>query len=503
MSVATGVKQFQKPEWSSPPSQCLHWINGEPQPSVSGKFFDSVNPAFGVAHSQVALGEVSDIEYAVVSAQNAFNKHQTLTREDRAKILRKIGDKILFYRAELASIETLDNGKPISESFHGDVVRAAQNFHFFADLISSQKFDHFETESAGHRHIVTKEPLGVVGLITPWNFPLHLATWKIAPALAQGNAVILKPAELTPLSVQLIARIAQECDLPAGLLNIVQGMGAGGAGEALVTHPQVRAISFTGETSTGVAIMQAASKTLKKISFELGGKGASVIFDDADLDAYLPAICNAAFRNQGQVCLAGSRIIVSEKRYEELTEGLLRFAKSIKVGDPQRTDTTMGALISFEHRQKVQRYIQLCRDDKSNGKILFGGNIPKFEDTKLNQGYFLEPTIIDEVQQNSSLIQEEIFGPVVTIQKFKSFDEACALVNGTPYGLSCSAFTSNYKVAQTFAKAAKFGMVWINGWNVRDLNTPFGGMKRSGIGREGGQYSLDFFIDHKTTTWCQ
>ncbi|MEY4631838.1 MAG: hypothetical protein RIQ81_1958, partial [Pseudomonadota bacterium] len=342
-----------------------------------------------------------------------------------------------------------------------------------------------------------REPLGVTGLITPWNLPLYLATWKLAPALAQGNTIILKPAELTPLSATLLCELLNEAGLPKGVVNVVHGLGANSAGEALVRHPGVKAISFTGETGTGTAIMKDAAQTLKKLSFELGGKGATIIFDDADLEQAVPTACRAAFRNQGQICLAGSRLLVHESIAGQVIEKLLKQVGSIKIGDPLEDTTTMGSLISTEHRDKVASFVDHASTARQ-GEILCGGKTAQV--AGLANGAFFEPTVIAGVKQDSRLIQEEIFGPVLTVQTFKTLEEAIQMTNGVPYGLSCSVFTRDGGRAQQFARRVRMGMVWINGWFIRDLHTAFGGMKRSGIGREGGRYSLDFFSEHKTVT---
>ncbi len=473
--------------------QSYHYINGKYVSAPTERYFTDLAPATGEPIADVALGDASDIEEAVEAAQKALSGPWSNTSlSERAKILRRAGNLILEQCEELAMLESKDTGKPISETLTGDIPRSANNLHFFADLCQSQMAPTYFNDD-GSSHTTVREPVGVCGLITPWNFPLHLATWKIAPALAAGNTVILKPAELTPLTAACLGQIFSDAGLPPGVLNIVQGYGASGAGEALVRHPDVKAISFTGETTTGAAIMRDAATTLKKISFELGGKGASLICADADLARAIPVAARAAFRNQGEICLAGSRLLVDRKLRDRVVDLLLAEIKKIVIGDPLDNKTTMGALISGEHRDKVHSYIEYAQR-QAGVEIICGGKPP----AHLAKGYFYEPTLITGVTQDSRLIQEEIFGPVLTLQTFDSEEEGMSMLNATPYGLSASVWSSDLDRARRLAKQARTGMVWINSWYTRNLNTAFGGMKRSGIGREGGQYSLDFFSELKT-----
>lgn len=477
------------------PAKPGHFIAGEYRPSAGRAQFATFNPATDEELCALPLGDGRDIDLAVEAAEAALRGPWGRSNAgERAAILRRIADLIDRNRDALARLETLDTGKPLSETRTGDIARAAHNFRFFAELTAHQTNPTFIGDD-GSWHTSLREPLGIVGLITPWNLPLYLATWKIAPALAQGNAVILKPAELTPLSAMVLGALCNEAGLPRGVFNIVQGEGAQSAGEALVVHPAVKAISFTGETLTGEAIMRAAAPTLKKLSFELGGKGASVVFADADLDTAAATATRAAFRNQGQICLAGSRLIVEESIAGPLLQRVQQHVAAIRVGDPLDEQTTMGSLIARSHREKVSGFVEAARQDKSL-TIATGGRIP----AGLERGAFYAPTVITGVAQESRLIQEEIFGPVLTVQTFRTFDEAMGLLNGTRYGLSCSIWTKDLARAQAAARAAKTGLVWINSWFVRDLHAAFGGMKRSGVGREGGQLSLDFFSDMKTVT---
>jgi aminomuconate-semialdehyde/2-hydroxymuconate-6-semialdehyde dehydrogenase len=468
---------------------CLHFIDGKFVPSITGQTFPSVNPATEDVIAQVARGQGADVELAVKAAQRAYKSWSKVTAYERSKLMHRIADLLESERPEIAKLETRDNGKPISETLDGDIPRAVRNFRFFGDLILKDQPFHHDGADGSHFY-VRREPLGVVGLITPWNLPLYLATWKVAPALATGNTIVLKPAELTPLSANALARVMQKAGVPDGVFNIVHGFGAGEAGEALVAHPDVRAISFTGETHTGAAIMKTAAPHLKKLSFELGGKGASVITEDADLAAAIPACVRAAFRNQGQICLAGSRLLVHESVYAEVAERLQQETAKIRVGDPLDGQTSMGAVISLEHRERVESFIAY---GKQHHKLLIGGSRPRH----LSKGAFLEPTIFVDVPQGSRLVQEEIFGPVLTVQKFSNDDSAIDMVNDTRYGLSASVWTTSDARAKKYAESVRTGLFWINAWFIRDLSVPFGGMKHSGIGREGGRWSLDFYSEYK------
>lgn len=479
------------------PEKPGHFIDGTYEASAQVERMDCLAPATSELIAQIPIGGASEITRAVQAAQSALRgPWGRSTAQERAKILRRIGDLLLESLDDFAVLESLDSGKPVSETKTGDVPRAARNFHFFADLAAHQPSQSYTGED-GSQHTTWREPLGVVGLITPWNLPLYLATWKLAPALAQGNAVILKPAELTPLTAMALGRILNSAGVPPGVVNIVQGLGPESAGEALVRHPDVKAISFTGETSTGIAIMSAGAPSLKKLSFELGGKGATVIFADADLAKAAKTAVRAAFRNQGQICLAGSRLLVERKVMSQVLEMVRHEIAQIRIGDPLDAETTMGSLVAKNHRDKVASFVDQART-LPGVDVLTGGRIP----VEFVRGAYYEPTLITGVSQHSRLIQEEIFGPVLTVQAFDDLDEAMHLVNDQPYGLSCSIFTSNVQVAHKASRMVKMGLVWINDWFVRDLHTAFGGMKKSGIGREGGQYSLDFFSEFKTVTFA-
>ncbi|MBY0356766.1 MAG: aldehyde dehydrogenase [Candidatus Obscuribacterales bacterium] len=472
-----------------------HFINGKFEPSANKEYFDNINPATGELIAKVATATATEVDQAVQAAKNAYEKgpwpHMPL--KDRCAVLKKIGDLILENVDLLALAETKDTGKPISESRNGDIPRAAQNFHFYAGYAQSLSEDCF-TIDENERHFVFREPLGVSAIITPWNLPLQLESWKIAPCLAMGNTCVLKPAEWTPHTAYLLGHIAKEAGLPDGVLNIVHGFGAGGAGEALTKHPDVRSISFTGEGSTGKAIMAAAAPGLKKVSFELGGKGANIIFDDADLEEAIPTAISAAFRNQGEVCLAGSRLYVQEGSYKKVVTELLERVKQIKVGNPQDPATQMGAIISNEQLEKIQSYIEI---GKKEGKLLTGGE--RLKDYPL--GHFLAPALISEIDNKSRVCQEEIFGPVLPVIPFKNEDDLLEMVNSTPYGLSSGVWSTNVNTLHRVSREIKVGMLWVNCWFNRDLRTPFGGQKASGMGREGGRYALEFFSELKTVCY--
>ena len=469
-----------------------HFINGKFTAPNKGEYFEDINPATGKSVARVAAGDAEDINEAVAAAKLAFDKGPwpRMSMQDRCTILHKVGDLILKNVETFAVAETIDTGKPISESREGDIPRSAQNFHFFADYALAMHDDCF-TVNNNERHLAVREPMGVAGLITPWNLPLYLASWKIAPCLAMGNTCVLKPAEWTPHTANLLGAIVQEAGLPEGVFNVVNGFGAKAAGEALTTHKDVRSISFTGETSTGRAIMAAASASLKKVSFELGGKGANIIFDDADLAEAIPTAVRAAYRNQGEICLAGSRLFVQESIYAKVREELLKRVREIKVGNPLETSTQMGAIISSEQMEKVQSYIEIGKKD---GKLLFGGERLK----DLGEGNFLSPALISDIDNGSKVCQEEIFGPVLPIIPFKNEEDLLEMVNSTPYGLSCSVWTNDANRQHRMARDIKSGIVWVNCWFARDLRTPFGGQKSSGIGREGGRWALEFFSEMKT-----
>jgi len=477
-------------DWLSRPKPL--WIGGKPE--LSSKLFQSINPASESVLAQISEANQEHVNRAVSSARKVFESGvwSKKSQSHRAAVLGKIADCLEEHRSELAILESLDTGKPIRESFEGDIPRAAQNFRFFASYDEREEI-RYENPRDVHRSF--REPIGTCVLITPWNLPLYLESWKLAPALLMGNSCILKPSELTPLTAAyFVSLIEKKGLLPPGVLQLLHGFGENSAGAMLTSHPDIDAISFTGETDTGRAIMRSAAVGPTRVSFELGGKGASVVFEDADLDAAISTITRAAFRNQGQICLASPRIYIHNNIYATFKERFLSAVDGIKVGPPLSGKTTMGALISGEHRQKVESYI---RRVEPPAEILCGGERPKH----LDRGFFLEPTVIEGLSDSSPLTCEEIFGPVASLYSFSEDDEVVNRVNATPYGLSCSVWTRDDGRAQRVSEALRMGLVWVNAWFLRDLRVPFGGQKRSGLGREGGTHSLDFFSEWKSVSW--
>lgn len=470
---------------------CNHFINGQYRESLSKKTFENTNPANEEVLGNVAEGGKEDIDLAVSSARRALNgRWKTMPLTERSRILRKVGDLILERKEELAQLESLDTGKPIWLSRSVDIPRAAYNFHFFADYMTSVGTEAYQHDDLAMNYAVRK-PVGVVGLINPWNLPLLLLTWKLAPCLAAGNTAVMKPAEWTPMTATVLAEICKEAGVPDGVVNVVHGFGPDSAGAALTEHPDVDAITFTGETSTGTAIMKAAAPTLKKLSYELGGKNPNIIFADSDLDEVLDTTIKSSFINQGQVCLCGSRIYVERPAYDEFIEKFKARAEKLVVGDPFDENTNTGAMIGKEHYERVLSFIELAKEE--GGNIIVGGKRPEgFE-----KGYYLEPTIITDLDRNARCIREEIFGPVVTVTPFDLEDEVIAQVNDSEYGLSATIWTNDLRRAHRVADTVEAGIIWVNTWFLRDLRTPFGGLKQSGIGREGGMHSFDFYSELK------
>jgi aminomuconate-semialdehyde/2-hydroxymuconate-6-semialdehyde dehydrogenase len=468
---------------------CLHFINGQYLLSLNGRTFRNINPATEEVLGTVAEGGQEEIDLAVAAAKRALNgPWKKMSAHDRASVLRRVGDLILERKDELAALESMDTGKPIWLSSSIDIPRAAYNFQFFADYIRSVGTEAYQMDDIAINYAI-RRPVGVVGLINPWNLPLLLMTWKLAPCLAAGNTVVMKPAELTPMTATLLGEICKEAGIPDGVVNIVHGFGPDSAGSALTEHPDVNAISFTGETTTGKIIMKAASNTLKRLSYELGGKNPNIIFADANLDEVIETTVKSSFVNQGEVCLCGSRIYVERPVYEAFLEKFVAKTKELVVGDPFEPKTKIGALISDEHFQRVSSYIELAKGE--GGEILTGGKRP----AHLEKGYYLEPTIIIGLDRNCRVVKEEIFGPVVTVIPFDLEEEVIAQANDTHYGLSASIWTNDLRRAHRVAGQIEAGIVWVNTWFLRDLRTPFGGMKQSGIGREGGMHSFEFFTE--------
>ncbi len=468
---------------------CLHFIGGKPVPSLNGRTFDNVNPATEETLGTVADGGAPEVDLAVNAARKAFDggwKHSKVS--ERAALLRKISDLILKRKDELAMLECLDTGKPLWLATNVDIPRAAGSYSFYASLISTMGTEAYPME-AGALNYVVRRPIGVVGLINPWNLPLLLLSAKLAPALAMGNTVVLKPAEWTPMTATVLAEICAEAGLPDGVVNVVHGFGKDSAGEAIAKHPGIGAVAFTGETTTGKAIMQAASGNLKKVSFELGGKNPNIAFSDCSIDEVVDATVRASFLNQGEICLSGSRAYVQRPIYDQFMEKLLGKTKEQVVGDPLQSATKVGALISKEHFERVSGYLELAR--KEGGKFLAGGGRPK----GMSRGFFIEPTIITGVNGQCRIVKEEVFGPVVTVEPFDTEEEVISKANDTKYGLSASVWTNDVKRAFRVGEAIEAGLTWVNTWFLRDPRYPYGGMKESGIGRQGGLYSLDFYSE--------
>ena len=469
-----------------------NYIAGELVKPLSGQYIDCINPATATIFAQTPDSNKADVEMAVDAAKNAFITWSKTTAEERFKILNRIADLIDENLESLAIAETNDNGKPLWLSKMVDIPRASSNFRFFATGIM-----HFAAESHSMTdkaiNYTLRNPIGVVGCISPWNLPLYLFTWKIAPALAAGNCIIAKPSEVTPLTAYLLSKICIEAGLPAGVLNIVHGNGPN-CGEAIVKHQDIKAISFTGSTRAGESIASIAAPMFKKLSLELGGKNPNIIFADCDWDKMMKTTMQSSFSNQGQICLCGSRILIEESVYEKFKIEFIQRTKAIKVGDPLDENSKQGAVVSKLHFDKVVSCIELAK--KEGGTILCGGNAVKLEGRCAN-GYFIEPTIIEGLGPNCKTNMEEIFGPVVTLQSFKTEDEALQLANTSNYGLAATIWTQDASKANRVAAKVESGIVWINCWLLRDLRTAFGGMKNSGVGREGGWEALRFFTETK------
>jgi len=470
----------------------LNYINGEYVQPLSKKWLDNYNPSNGEVYSQIANSNSEDVENAYQAAKAAFPKWSITTIDERSRILLKIADLIEEKLYELATAEAKDNGKPLSLALAVDIPRASANFRFFGNAITQFASEAHESVGLNSINFTLRQPLGVVGCISPWNLPLYLFSWKVAPAIAAGNTVVAKPSEITPMTAFLLGEICTEAGLPKGVLNIVHGTGPS-AGQAIVEHKNIKAISFTGGTKTGENIARTAAPMFKKLSLELGGKNPNLIFADCDYDKMLAVTVKSSFSNQGQICLCGSRIFVEKPIYEKFKKDFVEKVKQLKIGNPFDAETDIGALVSKPHLEKVESYIQLT--EKEGGKILFGGN--RITVKNYENGYYLQPTIIEIETNDCRINQEEVFGPVVTIMPFETEEEVLKMANSVKYGLSSTLWTSDLNRTMRISKEIEAGIVWVNTWLNRDLRTPFGGMKDSGVGREGGFEALRFFTEAK------
>ena len=459
-------------------------------------FFDDVNPADGTVIARVSEAGANVVDAAVAAARRALRGEWGKAGVwQRAALLYKIAEGIEARFNDFVQAESADTGKPVALASRLDVPRAAANFRVFADLIKTAGLEAFETETPDGKQALNyavRKPIGVVGIITPWNLPLLLLTWKVAPALACGNTVVVKPSEETPASATLLAEVMRDAGVPSGVFNLVHGFGEGSTGEYLVSHPDVNAITFTGESRTGAAIMKACAPGVKPVSFELGGKNAAIIFADCERDETIQQMSDAVFLNTGQVCLCAERVYVERSIFDWFVSAMKHKAESLQIGWPQDRSTNMGPLISRTHREKVLSYFRKARQEGAT--IVTGGGVPEFGDERDN-GFYVQPTILTGLPESACCVTEEIFGPVCHIAPFDSEDEALAMANDTEYGLAASIWTSDLKRAHRVARQMNVGITWVNCWFLRDLRTPFGGVGLSGIGREGGVHSLNFYSE--------
>ncbi len=470
-----------------------NYINGELKQANNGEILDVYDPSRGIVYATAPNSDHTDVEEAIIASANAYDLWSGYSITKRSRILLKIADLIEEKKEMLAKAESLDNGKPEWLATMVDIPRASDNFRFFANAITQYSSETYDMSDVGALNYTLRQPLGVVATISPWNLPLYLFTWKIAPALAAGNTVIAKPSEVTPMTAFLLSEICIEAGLPAGVLNIVHGFGEK-VGAVMTGHKKVKAISFTGSTRVGSEIAKVAAQNFKKVSLEMGGKNPNIIFADCDYDKMLKTTINSSFSNQGQICLCGSRILVERSIYDKFRNDFVAKVKEIKVGEPTDSSVKLGAVVSKGHMEKILSFIEIAKEE--GGTILTGGERVMLEG-EYKDGYYVRPTIIEGLDQHCRVNQEEIFGPVVSIMPFDTDEEALELANSTVYGLSATVWTENLSRAHKMARELDAGIVWVNTWLLRDLRTPFGGVKQSGVGREGGYHALNFFTEPK------
>jgi aminomuconate-semialdehyde/2-hydroxymuconate-6-semialdehyde dehydrogenase len=473
--------------------QIQNFVGGQFADPTGAKYLDNIEPATAKAYSQVPDSDARDVDLAVTAAEKAFADWSQKPAAERSKILLRLADLIERDLEKLARAESIDTGKPVSLARALDIPRAVANFRFFATAILHTESEAHITDNVAFNYTL-RQPRGIVGLISPWNLPLYLLSWKIAPAIAVGNTAIAKPSELTPMTAFMLCEIAHEAGLPNGVLNVVHGTGPN-VGAAITAHPKINTISFTGGTATGKKVAESCAPLFKKVSLELGGKNPNVVFADADLEAAIGGSVRSSFANQGQICLCGSRVFVERSVYKEFVERFIDNVSKLKLGDPLDETTDQGAIVNKTQLDKIKFYVDLAQ--KEGGELVLGGSAPEPPNDRCREGYFFQPTVITGLPVSCRTNREEIFGPVITITPFDNEEEAIHYANDVDYGLSSSVWTQNLSRAHRVAERINSGTVWVNCWLVRDLRVPFGGMKQSGVGREGGEEALRFFTEPK------